>query len=91
MDSDAIFALIPILALMIPILAIIGRMILKPWLAHREKAMEIEAQMIAEKAAQYAAHNERLEQRVRVLERLATDRGGDLAIEIDRLRDAPLN
>ena len=29
----------------------------------------------AEKAAQYAAHTERLEQRVRVLERIVTDKG----------------
>ena len=41
----------------------------------------------AEKAAQYAAHTERLEQRVRVLERIVTDKGVDLAAEIDRLRD----
>ena len=54
--------------------------------------MELEAQMVAEKAAQYAAHTERLEQRVRVLERIATDKGGDLADEINKLRDArPLN
>ena len=41
----------------------------------------------AEKAAQYAAHTERLEQRVRVLERIVTDKGIDVADEIERLRD----
>ena len=45
----------------------------------------------AEKAAQYAAQTERLEARVRVLERIATDRGVDVAEEIEKLRDAPLN
>jgi hypothetical protein len=45
----------------------------------------------AEKAARYAAHTERLEQRVRVLERIATDKGVDLAGEIESLRDTPLN
>jgi hypothetical protein len=53
--------------------------------------MEIEAQLVAEKAAQYAAQTERLEQRVQVLERIITDRGVALADEIDKLRDAPLN
>ena len=45
----------------------------------------------AEKAAQYAAQVERLEQRVRVLERVVTDRGTTLAHEIETLRDQPLN
>ena len=52
--------------------------------------------MIAEKAAQYAARTEQLEQRVRVLERIVTDRGADLSSQIERLRDertapTPLN
>ncbi|WP_339445033.1 hypothetical protein [Pseudomonas hunanensis] len=40
---------------------------------------------------QYAAQTERLEQRVRVLERIITDRGVDLSHEIEQLRDTPLN
>ena len=79
--------LIPILALMIPIVAIVGKTFVKPWLEHRERALEVEANKLAEKAAQYAAQTERLEQRVRVLERIATDRGADLSDQIDRLRD----
>ncbi|MCG7347387.1 hypothetical protein [Sphingomonas sp. ACRSK] len=81
--------LIPILALMIPIVAIIGKTFVKPWLDHRERALEVEANKLAEKAAQYAAQTERLEQRVRVLERIVTDRGLDLSDEIERLRDQP--
>ncbi|MBM7407254.1 MULTISPECIES: hypothetical protein [Sphingomonas] len=81
--------LIPILALMIPIVAIIGKTFVKPWLDHRERALELEANKLAEKAAQYAAQTERLEQRVRVLERIVTDRGLDLSDEIERLRDQP--
>jgi hypothetical protein len=83
--------LIPILALMIPVIAILGNLVFKPWLEHRERRLTVEANLLAEKAAQYAAQTERLEQRVRVLERIITDRGVDLADEIDRLRDAPLN
>jgi len=82
---------IPMFALMIPIVAIIGGVIVKPWIELQKRKLELEAQMVAEKAAQYAAHTERLEQRVRVLERIATDKGADLADEIERLRDAPLN
>jgi hypothetical protein len=57
----------------------------------KEKQLEAQAGHTAEKAAQYAAHTERLEQRVRVLERILTDKGIDVANEIDTLRDRPLN
>jgi hypothetical protein len=57
----------------------------------KEKQLEIQAGQTAERAAQYAAQTERLEQRVRVLERIAIDRGSDIAGEIERLRDEPLN
>ena len=75
----------------IPTMLIFGRPVLKSLLEHREKRMEIEARLTAEKAAQYAAHTERLEQRVRVLERIVTDKGIDVSDEIERLRDKPLN
>lgn len=83
--------LIPILALMIPIVAILTNTLVKPWLALKERELEIRGTETAEKAAQYAAQTERLEQRVRVLERIITDRGVDLSDEIERLRDKPLN
>jgi hypothetical protein len=53
--------------------------------------MELDANLVAEKAAQYAAQTERLEQRVRVLERIITDKGVDLSDQIERLRDEPVN
>ncbi|MBC9031244.1 hypothetical protein IAG41_02470 [Sphingomonas sp. JC676] len=83
--------LIPILGICCGLLAIIGGVFLKPWFALQHRKMELEAQMVAEKAAQYAAQTERLEQRVRVLERIVTDRGIAVADEIEKLRDAPLN
>ena len=73
----------------IPMILIFGQPLIRRWFEHREKRMEIEARMTAEKAAQYAAHTERLEQRVRVLERIVTDKGIDVADEIERLRDRP--
>ena len=83
--------LVVLIVVGLPVLLIFGRPFLKSILEHREKRMEIEARLTAEKAAQYAAHNERLEQRVRVLERIVTDRGLELTDEIERLRDKPLN
>jgi hypothetical protein len=88
MGPNVVF-LIPLLAISVGLVAVIGGVIVKPWLAHREKQMELEARMIAEKAAQYAAHTGGLEQRVRVLERIVTDRGIDVADEIEKLRDQP--
>ena len=79
--------LIPIFAMLIPIVAILSKLVFQPWMRIKERQMELASTEAAEKAAQYAAQTERLEQRVRVLERIATDRGQDLAGEIERLRD----
>ena len=75
----------------IPVIAGIASDIFKRWLKHKEKMAEALTTASAEKAAQYAAHTERLEQRVRVLERIVTDKGIVVADEIERLRDKPLN
>ncbi|PKP89578.1 MAG: hypothetical protein CVT75_12855 [Alphaproteobacteria bacterium HGW-Alphaproteobacteria-14] len=75
--------LIPIVALSIPIVAI--------WTKHQQKIAEMQvgatAEHTAEKAAQYASHIQRLEDRVQVLERIVTDRGYDIATQIEALRD----
>ena len=52
----------------------------------REKKLEVESTMAAEKAAQYAAHTNALEQRVRVLEQIVTDQGAQTASQIEALR-----
>ena len=85
------WALIPLFALTIPIVAILSALVFRPWLKLQERKLEIEAQMTAEKAAQYATKTEQLEQRMRVLERIVTDKGVDLSNEIERLRDTPVN
>lgn len=72
-------------------LAAIGIAPFKMWLRLKERQLEQQSALTAEKTAQYAAHTERLEQRVRVLERIATDKGGDLSNEIEALRTQPLN
>lgn len=87
---DGLFAFIPILALMIPIIAIGSRTVTR-MVELKEKQLQVQTSMTAEKAAQYASHVERLEQRVRVLERIITDKGVALSDEIEQLRDRPVN
>ncbi|WP_247713672.1 hypothetical protein [Qipengyuania sphaerica] len=72
---------------MIPMTYLLANSLLKRWLDHREKMFELMANQTAEKAAQYATKVERLEQRMRVMERIATDRGLDLAMQIEDLSD----
>jgi K+-transporting ATPase c subunit len=61
----------------------------KRFFAFREKQLEAETSLAAEKAAQYAASNVQLEQRVRVLEQIVTDQGAQTASQIEALRDRP--
>ena len=81
MDSIAswIWVLIP--------LAAIGIAPFKMWLKIKEKQIEAQTVLAAEKSAQYASHVERLEARVRVLEQLATDSGVETAAQIEALSD----
>jgi hypothetical protein len=73
---------------LIPLAAIFAGVI-KRWLSLKEKQIEALQREAADRQARYNAQTERLESRVRVLERIATDRGIDVAEEIERLRDMP--
>ena len=57
----------------------------------REKQLEANTSMAAEKAAQYATSNAQLEQRVRVLEQIVTDAGAETAAQIEALRPQRLS
>jgi hypothetical protein len=72
-------------------LAAIGIAPFKMWIKVKERQLDNQTHLTAEKTAQYAAHTERLEARMRVLERIITDKGVDLSDEIEALRDKPLN
>ncbi len=52
----------------------------------REKQLLSDTSLAAEKAAQYAASNAELEQRLRVLEQIVTDGGMQTAAQIEALR-----
>ena len=75
----------------IPVIAGVLADIYKRRLRFKERELELLGSQTAERAAQYAAHTERLEQRVRVLERIVTDKGIAVSDEIERLRSEPLN
>jgi hypothetical protein len=72
-------------------LAAIGIAPFKMWLRMKERQIETQSSLAAEKSAQYAQHVERIEARVRVLEKLATDRGVETAAQIEALRDQQRN
>lgn len=65
--------------------------VMKRWMKLKEKQLDLAIERSGQQAAQSAARIERLEARVQVLERIATDRSGILAEEIERLREKPLN
>jgi uncharacterized protein with GYD domain len=75
--------LIPIMIFAIPLLAI--------WTKHQQKIAETQVRSTAtdtaERAAQYASQVQSLEERVRVLERIVTDGGYNVAAQIEALRD----
>ncbi|MDE2595577.1 MAG: hypothetical protein KGL44_01735 [Sphingomonadales bacterium] len=83
MSADSIAVFIPIIALSIPIVAI--------WTRHQRKMAEMKIrQFTAQDEQQRSAGNDRaewLEERVRVLERIVTDKGYDVSAQIEALRD----
>jgi hypothetical protein len=70
-------------------LAAIGIAPFRMWLKIKEKQIDAQTNLAAEKWAQYAAHVERIEERLRVIEKIVTDRGAETAAQIEALRDAP--
>ena len=79
--------LIGLVAVSAPFLMVLGIV----WMSKQSKLEKIRiqatAESSAEKAAQYASRVQELEDRVRVLERIVTDRGYDIATQIEALRD----
>ena len=70
-----------------PFIMVLGIIWITSWRKLEEKKITATAEGSAEKAAQYASHVKELEQRVQVLERIVTDRGYDIATQIEALRD----
>ncbi len=62
----------------------------RSYFKYKEKQLDAETTLAAEKAAQYAASNAELEARVRVLEKIVTDGGIETAAQIEALRSPRL-
>jgi hypothetical protein len=71
---------------LIPLAAIFAGVI-KRWLDIKEREMEAISRTAIDRAERYASQTERLEERVRVLERIVTSKGLAVADEIEQLRD----
>ena len=64
--------------------------VFRRWFSYKEKQLDVQARVSAERAAEYAVNNKELEQRVRVLEQIITDNGAQTAAQIEALRTPPL-
>ena len=76
---ELIAVFIPILALAIPIIAI--------WTKHQRELAQIQSNAPDAQVMQNQSHVAELEDRLRVLERIITDKGYDVASQIEALRD----
>lgn len=83
MGPEQLVFMIPILGILLGFFGV--------WTKHKEKIatmqLDATADATAEKAAQYASQIAKLEDRVKVLERIVTDGGYDVATQIEALRD----
>jgi hypothetical protein len=80
---DQIVFLIPILAILLGPLMY--------WMKIKEKQLDRNSGLAAEKAAQYASRVHELEERLKVVERIVTDGGYETAAQIEALRTPTLS
>lgn len=80
-EGDVVALLITILLPTVFLLYVFRR-----FFSYKEKQLEVQARISAERAAEYAVSNKELEQRVRVLEQIVTDAGAQTAAQIEALR-----
>jgi hypothetical protein len=80
-----------LIALLITILlpTLLLTYVIRRWFSFKEKQLDTNARVAAERAAEYATSNSELEQRVRVLEQIVTDGGAQTAAQIEALRSTP--
>ena len=86
MTAGDFFALVAVMFGLVSIAGILAGAY-KRNLDFKERKLELEVQAATARASTPNARNDRLEERVRVLERIATDRSPELASQIEALRD----
>lgn len=84
-DFDALLVLIPLAPFMLGGLAI--------WTKHQRKTLELQLELAKAQAVARPPVDDRLEQRLRTLERIITDgrSGDDLSRQIENLREKQLS
>ena len=80
-DSSTVWVLIPIAAIIAGVVKVSLRV--------KEKQIDRMQGEETAMAKRHAAETRQLEERVRVLERIVTDKGLDVSLEIEKLRDLP--
>lgn len=80
MGPGETIGLVAVAGVLIGVLVVAGESF-KHWVAYKKRKVELDAEALR------GGHAEMVEERLRVLERIATDRGLDLAHEIEGLRD----
>ena len=83
MSPDELFALMVVVIVPTLFLAYMARR----FFALKERQLDSNISLAAEKAAQYATDKTALEARVQVLETIVTDGGFDTAVKIEALRE----
>ena len=88
MDLDLlmIFGFIVLILMLVLPMAYIFQ---KRGIEHEERKLELLARTEEARNGTGSAAYRKLEERIRVLERIVTDRDADLSLEIEQLRDAP--
>lgn len=81
LDHSTVWVLIPIAAIFAGVF--------KHNIRLKEKALDSARDREAESQKRHAVETRQLEERVRVLERIVTDQGLNVSMEIEKLRDQP--
>ncbi len=79
------------MVVVVPVSIVFSYIAFDRWTKFKQAQMEMTSHETAEKAAQYVAKTERLEQRVATLELILTDQSNNLSDQIENLRDKSLN
>ena len=88
MSAGDFFSLVAVLIALLSLVSILAGLY-KRRLDFKERKLELEVQAATAKASAPRDRDDLLEERVRVLERIATDRSPELASQIEALRDMP--
>jgi hypothetical protein len=80
------FAAIGFFGMLIALICVAG-VSFQRWVGYEQRKAELDDAARRATLAERADYAEMLEERVRVLERIATDRGQDIAHQIENLRD----